>query len=139
MKATLNAWTTLFLLAALFGLASSLFFLVRKEGRGSSNKLLGLFLLLYSLTLIESVGYWTGLQQVWPHLVNLSSAFAFLFGPVLFLYVTSVADPARVFRIRNLIHDKTDTLIHQVLSVLDINIIYLNLMSSTILDYLSVR
>lgn len=104
MKATLNAWTTLFLLAALFGLASSLFFMVRKKGRGSSNRLLGLFLLLYSLTLIDSVGYWTGYQQVWPHLLNLSSTFPFLFGPVLFLYVTSVADPGRVFRIRNLVH-----------------------------------
>lgn len=104
MNAIFNIWTILFLLAALHGIGLALFFLFRKEGRGSSNKLLGIFLLLFSLTLIDYVGYWTGYQRIYPHLLNLSSTFVFLFGPMLYLYIISVFRPEKVFRIQNIIH-----------------------------------
>jgi len=103
-EASFNTWTTVFLVAALHGLVLSLFFLFRTKGRESSNKLLGLFLLLFSITLIDYVGYWTGYQRVYPHLIRLSSTFVFLFGPVLYLYVISILRPEKLFRLQTIVH-----------------------------------
>lgn len=104
MEASFNTWTVIFLVAAIHGLALSCFFYFRKKGRGVSNILLGTFLLLFSLTLIDYVAYWTKYQLVYPHLLNFSSTFVFLFGPVLYLYVISIFKPGKVFLKKNLFH-----------------------------------
>lgn len=104
MDASFDTWTILFLLAAFHGLVLGGILFFKGEGRKSSNVLLGIFLFLFSITLIDYVGYWTRYNSVYPHLIGFSDTFTFLFGPVLYLYVLSMLKPERLFRYKNLVH-----------------------------------
>ena len=104
MNADFTSWTYLFVSAALLGIAFSLYLLFGRGPNRVGDRLLGLFLLLFSLTLGERAGCWTGYLTCYPHLYAVTSPVYFALGPVLFLYVTSILKPAHLYRVRNLIH-----------------------------------
>lgn len=85
-----DTWTTIFLFAAIQGIfvATVLFFVKRKEFKG--NALLALLIFLFSVTLIEYVLYWTGYIYYFPHVMNLSDGFPFLFGVILYFYFEKI-------------------------------------------------
>ena len=85
-----DTWTTIFLFAAIQGLfvATVLFFVKRKEFK--ANSLLALLILLFSLTLIEYVLYWTAYIYYFPHVMSLSDGFPFLFGVILYFYFEKI-------------------------------------------------
>lgn len=98
LEPSLNTWTILFIVAAGQGIfLASLFFLKRPTAKGLSidaqkkeqqaKMLLGLFVLFFSLTLIDYVGFWTNYNVYVPHFANFWQLYVFLFGPLLFLYL----------------------------------------------------
>ncbi|HNU32279.1 MAG TPA: AraC family transcriptional regulator [Bacteroidia bacterium] len=85
-----NTWTTIFLFAAIQGIfVSIVFFFVKKENR-TANLLLALLTFLFSITLVEYVMYWTKYLYYFPHFMQLSDGFPFLFGVILLLYFQKV-------------------------------------------------
>lgn len=90
---SLNSWTIIFLLVAIHGILLSAIFFVRKKGRRKPNVLLGAFLLLFSIMLIDYVAFWTNYNVVFPHILGASLTFQFLYGPLIFFYTISVLKP----------------------------------------------
>ncbi|NBC04966.1 MAG: helix-turn-helix domain-containing protein [Bacteroidetes bacterium] len=95
---SLNSWTTIFLVVALHGFVLSAIFFFRKKGRKAPNILLGGFLFLFSVMLLEYVAFWTNYNIMFPHIVGVSLSFQFLYGPLIFLYVLSVLKPDKKWR-----------------------------------------
>jgi AraC-like DNA-binding protein len=97
-KPSFDTWTTIFLFAAIQGLfVSVVLCFVRKENR-QNNRLLAFLILLFSVTLIEYVMYWTQYIYRFPHVMNMSSAFPFLSGVILFLYFRNVFENTKMRR-----------------------------------------
>lgn len=88
IEPTLDSWTTIFLLAGAQGLFLFAVFVLKK--RTAPNMLLATATLLFSITLIEYVGFWSNYRFVWPHLNNVSLAFPLLFGPLIYGYIQLV-------------------------------------------------
>jgi AraC-like DNA-binding protein len=89
-KPSFDTWTSIFLFAAIQGIfVSSVLWFAKKENR-FNNKLLSLLIFLFSITLIEYVLYWTKFQVYFPHTMNMSGGFPFLYGVILFLYFRNV-------------------------------------------------
>ena len=87
---SLDTWTTLFLFAAAQGLFLTLTLLLNKKGNRLSNILLGVFIALFSLTLIEYVLHWSRYIFYVPQVNTFYLVFVFFFGPLLLLYYKSV-------------------------------------------------
>jgi AraC-like DNA-binding protein len=104
IEPSFDTWTSIFLVVALHGIVLGTLFFYRKKGRNISNRLLGFFLLLFSLNLISNVLYWTRFNLDFPHLMGIASTFHFLYGPVLFFYVVSILKPGRSWKIWDAAH-----------------------------------
>lgn len=89
-KLTFDAWTLVFLVAAIQGYFIALMLLVWKRGRSQTNRLLAGLLLLFALTMSEYVLYWSHAISRYPHIAHLSTQLPFLFGPVMWLYLRGI-------------------------------------------------
>ncbi len=76
----------LFLVAAGQGIFLATMLFISKGANKTANLILGLFLLLFSLNMLENVAYWTNYQYEIPHVIGATRGFVFLFGPLLWLY-----------------------------------------------------
>lgn len=85
-RPSFDTWTTIFLFAAIQGIFVSLVLFFGRKEQKSATSLLGCLILLFSITLTEYVLYWTHYISGFPHMMNVSSGFPFLFGPVLYFY-----------------------------------------------------
>ncbi|MBA4849284.1 AraC family transcriptional regulator [Emticicia sp. BO119] len=54
--------------------------------KGIPNRLLALFILLFSICLLDWVGFWTNHYNSYPLFTNISISFSALYGPILFFY-----------------------------------------------------
>ncbi len=88
MEHSLDTWTSIFLVAAAQGFFLSFILFIRKS---LPTAILGILVLLFSVTLIEYVLFWTGYRFVFPHLNRISEPFFFLFGPLIFFYAKSLS------------------------------------------------
>ena len=91
---SLDSWTSLFLLVAGQGffLSFLLFTSVKRQER--TNIYLGLIMFCFAFTLVDYVGFWTNYNHIFPRLAGVYEPLVFLFGPLLFLYLKQLADPA---------------------------------------------
>ncbi len=90
-----DTWTTIFLFAAIQGLFVTLVILIKKKA-ALSNVLMALIILLFSITLIEYVLYWTRYQIYFPHVINISAPFPFLTGVFFYLYFRVIFEKKKV-------------------------------------------
>jgi AraC-like DNA-binding protein len=86
MQPSLNTWTVLLLSAAAQGLFLALVLFTQQRGNRRANRVLALLILLFSLRLVETVGYWTKYLLEFPHFWLTTAPFYFLFGPLLYFY-----------------------------------------------------
>jgi AraC-like DNA-binding protein len=85
-----DTWTSIFLFASFQGVfVASVLWFIKRESR-FNNRLLALFVLLFSITLFDYVLFWTKFHTRLPHLFNISNSFPFLFGVVLYFYFRNV-------------------------------------------------
>ncbi len=87
-----SAWTVVFIISAAQGLLLALVF---GFSRYKPNRLLAVILLLFALTMTEYVLFWTGYMKKFVHWGNISLAFPFLFGPLLWWYFRLVFEQKR--------------------------------------------
>jgi AraC-like DNA-binding protein len=98
---SLDSWTIIFLIAAAQGIfLSVLMFLKAKE---QPRILLGLIVMLFSITLIDYVAFWTDYRFIFPHINRISGAFPFLFGPLFYFYLKLFIDNEKL-AIRDYLH-----------------------------------
>ncbi|MEO6037093.1 MAG: helix-turn-helix domain-containing protein [Saprospiraceae bacterium] len=85
-----DTWTIVFLFAATQGLFVALVLWRWRQGHLRANRLLALLLVLFSVTMIEYVLFWTHYLGRFPHLAELSAHFPLLYGPIVWLYLRSI-------------------------------------------------
>lgn len=85
-----DAWTLVFLVAAIQGYFIALLLLLRKRGRPQANRWLAALLFLFALTMSEYVLYWCHAIGRYPHMGHVSTQLPFLFGPILWLYLRDI-------------------------------------------------
>lgn len=87
---SLDSWTSLFLLFAFQATLVFVVFMLMKRGDRLANILLGSFVLVFGLTLVDYVLYWSGYQFRFHHLAGISQPLLFLAGPLLWLYLLRI-------------------------------------------------
>ena len=81
-----NSWTFIFLFAAAQGFFLSFLILTLKKGVKLANQLLSSVVLLFSLSLVYYVAFWTEYEKHLHPIVSLPLSFVWLFGPLLLFY-----------------------------------------------------
>lgn len=84
MSPSLDNWTSLFLLAAGFGVF--IFLLLIINSRNKFNYPIAFLVLSFSLILVQYVLYWSGYQRQFPYLIQLPAMCYYASGPLLFIY-----------------------------------------------------
>lgn len=84
METNFDTWTSLFLFAAAQGLFLSVILFLKKE---RNTSVLAVMVLMFSVTLVEYVFFWTGYRFTFPHLNNISMPLFFLYGPLLLILI----------------------------------------------------
>lgn len=82
-------WTILFLLFAFLGIVTSILLQFQSKHNRTGKILMSILLLLFSLTLIEYVLYWTKYQLYFSYLSNISIPFYYAYGPLLYIYIST--------------------------------------------------
>lgn len=95
-KPSFDTWTTIFLFAAVQGIFVAIVLSFAKKENRFNNRLIALLILLFSITLIEYVLYWTRFLVKFIHAMDISGGFPFLFGAILFLYFRNVFEQKRI-------------------------------------------
>ena len=83
----MNFWIVFFIISAGQGLFLALLLLMRPP---KINRWMGALIALFSLMLAHYVTFWAKLFVTYPHLSGLSNALPWLFGPVLYLYISQL-------------------------------------------------
>jgi len=91
-----DTWTSIFLFAAVQGIFVSAVLWFIQKGNRFTNRLLSLLLFLFSVTLIEYVLYWTKYQVKFPHSLDASGSFPFLYGIILLFYFRNVFEQKKI-------------------------------------------
>lgn len=86
MNVSVNSWTLIFLFAAAQGVLLSILLLILKKGIKLANNILSLIILLFSLSLVYYVAFWTGYDKSLHPIITLTLSFVWLFGPLLLFY-----------------------------------------------------
>jgi AraC-like DNA-binding protein len=85
-RPSFDTWTIVFLFAAAQAVFVALALWLRPSRRPLANRLLAVLLLLFAISLVEYVLFWTRYIGQWTHMADLSLSFPLLFGPLLWLY-----------------------------------------------------
>jgi AraC-like DNA-binding protein len=96
MRASFDTWTSIFLFAAIQGVFVSGILLLRNKPFSKERLLLPLITLLFSLTLIDYVLYWTHYNYYFPQVTGLTGGFTFLYGPLFYYYFRGILEDKKL-------------------------------------------
>ena len=87
LEPSFDTWTVLFLLAALHGFVVA--YLLNKKSSGiiGANKMLALIILLFSVSMLYYVAFWTNYANKYTWLNHWVDSVPFLYGPFMFYYL----------------------------------------------------
>src|SRR5688500_17705125 len=91
------------LVGALQGLLLAGTLFAQRRNR-TANRLLAILMLTFTVFLVSTVYYGSGLFERWPHFFGVSYHTPFVFGPLVYLYAKAAADRSWRFTRRDLIH-----------------------------------
>ncbi len=82
------------------------YLIFQKTNRGISNKVLGLFLLAKALCITNFLSFrlWDFTMTYFPHAFYFGTSFTILWGPLLYIYVKSIAQPELQLKGKLLLH-----------------------------------
>lgn len=104
MPPSLSPLAVLSLLGAAHGVVLALALVGVKRGNAVANRLLAALVLTVSVFIFGAVVRTTGYGFEYPHLTRIHDPFAFLAGPLLYLYLRSLATGRGAFRMKALLH-----------------------------------
>lgn len=88
-----NLWTVLFSCLAFQSLITGNVFIWHFGRKEKSTRFIGIILLMFGLTLVEYVLFWTHYQKIFPYFIAISVAFPLCFGPLFYLYFRQLLTP----------------------------------------------
>ncbi|HRG27761.1 MAG TPA: helix-turn-helix domain-containing protein [Chitinophagales bacterium] len=99
-QASFDTWTIIFLLAAVHGfvIAGLLFF--HKRGNIHANNILALIMLLFAISMVYYVLYWTGYAYVFTWSNNWVDPIPYLYGPLLYYYLVTLNENKQQFKLK---------------------------------------
>jgi len=103
MQPSLDPLAVIAMLGAAQGIFLALALLGLKKGRIAATRLLAALMAISSLAIIASMLFRTGYISLYPHLFQITTPFYFLFGPLIFLYV-SISISGRSLRRLDILH-----------------------------------
>lgn len=80
-------WTIVFLLFSFLGVVTSILLQFQSKQNRTGKLLISILLILFSITLVEYVLYWTKYIYYFPYISNISLTFYLAYGPLLYIYV----------------------------------------------------
>lgn len=83
-------WTVVFLFFAMLAFLLGIFFIIRMVPAKKANRLLGVYVILFGVAMVEYVLYWTGYIERFDFMKGISICSPFVFGPLLLLYLKTV-------------------------------------------------
>ena len=86
-EASLDRWTTLFLVAAIQGIFLAIALFLHKKGDRKANTLLAVVLLLFGFMMAFYVAYWSGYATKFIWMNWWTVPFTFLYGPLIYFYL----------------------------------------------------
>lgn len=89
-KPSFDNWTIVFLLFSFLGFLIGVLINFQSSQNKTGKLFISLLLILFSLTLVDYVLYWTRYQIYFPHFAGVSTCFFLAFGPIIFCYVEIV-------------------------------------------------
>jgi len=104
MQPSINTWAVLLLFAAAQGLFLALVLFTHQRGNRRANRVLALLVLLFSLRLVETAGYWTKYILEFPQFWLATASFSFLFGTLLYFYARFLTAENHSFRKKGWLH-----------------------------------
>lgn len=95
----ITSFWPLFFFAVFFqGLFLFVILILQKSGN-KGNIYLAVLILLFSISILDTVIYWTGYYRQNPHLLGVSLGFVYLYGPLFYLYLRKITiQPEKIFR-----------------------------------------
>ncbi len=87
VQPSFDTWTIIFLLGAMHGIVVAALLFKYKNGVIAANKTLGWMILLFAVSMIYYVTYWTGFAQKYTWLNHWTDAIPFLYGPLMYKYL----------------------------------------------------
>lgn len=91
-SASFDTWTVIFLLAAIHGIAVAMLLFKYDKGVKVANKTLAGLLLVFAVSMVYYVCFWTGYANKYPWLNFWTASLPFLFGPLMYKYVLQLDD-----------------------------------------------
>mgnify|MGYP006374686617 FL=1 len=86
-EASLDRWTTLFLVAAIQGIFLAIALFLHKKGDRKANTFLAVVLLLFGFMMAFYVAYWSGYATKFIWMNWWTVPFTFLYGPLIYFYL----------------------------------------------------
>lgn len=81
------------------------FFLILRESTNNvSNRLIGVFFILWGLNLVDGILMISGFYLKHPGLALWEESFVFLYGPIIYFYAISITSDRTLFKWRDLLH-----------------------------------
>jgi AraC-like DNA-binding protein len=74
------------------------------RGNRTANRLLAALVFAFTIHLVSSVYYATGLIERWPHFFGISHPMPWLFGPLVYLYAATASDRSTRLTARDALH-----------------------------------
>ncbi|MDN5201096.1 helix-turn-helix domain-containing protein [Fulvivirgaceae bacterium BMA10] len=90
MEASLDNWTTIFLIAAAQGFFLVILLLVKEKQLLRAKLSLTAIILLFTLSLLYYVAYWTKYEQYFPGYISYTLGFTFVIGPLMLYYLRTL-------------------------------------------------
>ncbi len=104
MAETPKILSFLAILSASTGIFFSVTLFTLKGNNKTSNNLLALLLLIFSIRIGEFALYWTDFIEKFPHLLFISASLPFLFGVIIYFYSISVVYKNHFFSFKEVLH-----------------------------------
>ena len=100
-----NIWEIIFLFFSFQALIMAIFFFFKKKGDKTANRILGVYLLLFSFNITYNVLYWSKLlfEVSSIHLYGILANLWISYPPLIYLYTRRVVEGKR-FRLKDIIH-----------------------------------
>ncbi len=102
-KKKTSVWTTLCLCIGFMGFFIGIILNFRKRSDRIANRLMSAFVLLHSLFIVHLYLILTNTQYYFPHTLYFSTAFTFLYGPLIYFYFKRIKS-RYIFKIQDVLH-----------------------------------
>lgn len=100
----LTFWSVLLLICAGQAFFLSIILFLHKKGNVAANRILAVLILLFSYYFTFISAYWTNYLIEFPHMIGTVRILNYSWGPLFFLYVSSVLEKENKFDYRKLLH-----------------------------------